>query len=530
MAMHRGYGGEGAQAPYYDEQAAVDDDMTVSLTVPEGATVGSKLTCTAPDGQELRLTVPEGVPAGSTMILTFDPTTKAWRCMAEPAPADEFPEEDAGYSEQLPVQPLPSRQPQTQVPAARQPERQPMATPQRQTPCAPTRNHYTPEKPVGSESSTKARVISGTATVTTSKAVVDPRPVNLSYVPLTGNTFPASHVVTTRILPLTTRNPHPFPVIPGNSSYTPPPQIIQGQSSYTPPPLQVLQGNSFTPLPGMPTIGGYAAPSVVVMQGQGSYTPPPLQVMCDQQRPSFSPLPQVIVPGQHQRPSYTPPPGAVITQDRPSYTAPPLMVAAGGNSSFTPLPVMAGIGGAPAMPSVPAMPSGPIIGGVPPPGVMYGGAGPSSPFGSRAPQYVPQGAAGLVVTAPILPAGASMGQAFGPQLSAGAMHTVSIQHAPTSTYAGPGPVPVQQMPGVPGMQMAQGMPGMQMVQGVPGGFVAPGGLNFVGLTPPQPLKVGDLPQLPDLGNFGLPFGVPGFGPPTPGQFGPGPAPGAPGGH
>ena len=37
--------------------------QSVSVVVPEGATPGTKLPATAPDGQELDLTVPEGVPA-----------------------------------------------------------------------------------------------------------------------------------------------------------------------------------------------------------------------------------------------------------------------------------------------------------------------------------------------------------------------------------------------------------------------------------------------------------------------------------
>merc|ERR1712137_901965 len=61
-----------------------EDALVMTTVVPELAVAGTKLRCTAPDGQELRLTVPEGVPPGSVMTLTLDPVSRQWKCMAEP--------------------------------------------------------------------------------------------------------------------------------------------------------------------------------------------------------------------------------------------------------------------------------------------------------------------------------------------------------------------------------------------------------------------------------------------------------------
>eukprot|EP00443_Scrippsiella_acuminata_P088332 CAMPEP_0115448830 /NCGR_PEP_ID=MMETSP0271-20121206/40688_1 /TAXON_ID=71861 /ORGANISM="Scrippsiella trochoidea, Strain CCMP3099" /LENGTH=156 /DNA_ID=CAMNT_0002874953 /DNA_START=122 /DNA_END=588 /DNA_ORIENTATION=- len=55
-----------------------------TIVVPEGATAGTSLKHTTPDGKELDLAVPPGVPPGSSLILTQDPSTGAWSCVAEP--------------------------------------------------------------------------------------------------------------------------------------------------------------------------------------------------------------------------------------------------------------------------------------------------------------------------------------------------------------------------------------------------------------------------------------------------------------
>merc|ERR1719161_1659912 len=101
-----------------DDQKFTEDPLTMRLTVPDNAAPGTKMTCTAPDGQELRLTIPEGLPPGSTMTLTQDPETKQWRCVAEPAeapPAYEPPPQQepprAVREVQERMEPIPARRP-----------------------------------------------------------------------------------------------------------------------------------------------------------------------------------------------------------------------------------------------------------------------------------------------------------------------------------------------------------------------------------------------------------------------------------
>lgn len=230
----------------------------ITMTVPEGACTGTKLLYNAPDGQELRLTVPEGVGPGSVMTLEQDPTSKVWRCMADPVKStEEEVSEITMLKEHNNESFLP---PPTYVEPSLRVYASGGDTPRvaNMPPATPVMEHHTMA-----------------------------RPVKLSRV----------SVVTD------SRSGHSMQV----PSYTPPPQIagherassftpVPSVPSYTPPVVLVEQRPSYTP------------PPVVLVEQRPSFTPLPHTQVVLEQRPSFVPPQMVATPAMRAAPA------AVLTQ------------------------------------------------------------------------------------------------------------------------------------------------------------------------------------------------------------------------
>lgn len=234
--------------PSQEEERLVEvqAEFTVTLTVPDNATPGTKLQYKAPDGQELRLTVPEGVPPGSIMSLTQDPVSKQWKCMAEPA---DPPPIEQQRSEQSVMQA------HANVPGSCS-----------SVPSAAVASHLQMRQAFAS-------------------------PVNLSYVP--PPVMGVNPQGSTSMLPCpgqmdSSRFNPPRAYIPG------PPSIDQ-QPSYTPPPVMMEQRPSYIPMPEVlpPNPAMQAGP---LMGQTASYVPPPMHVVQQQQQQSPSYVPPVAMP------------------------------------------------------------------------------------------------------------------------------------------------------------------------------------------------------------------------------------------
>merc|ERR1719482_1168373 len=211
--------------------------------VPEGAVPGTKLQCSAPDGQELRLTVPDGVPPGSVMTLTQDPITKGWKCMAEPADNPPSPtnfQQEAQY--QTASAPTISGQVRSAQPAA-------------SAPSVSTVSYTAPASGFSGVSYSGATYTTSEQAYAAGTAYRQPQlqQVNLSYVP------PAAMPMNSSVqaLPL---QPAPgqegsvnftYEVRPNNSSYNPPPAVLieQKRPSYTPPPQPQVMAGAAIPAP-----------------------------------------------------------------------------------------------------------------------------------------------------------------------------------------------------------------------------------------------------------------------------------------
>lgn len=332
------YAQDGLGGQHYDDQqpgTLREEPFTISMTVPEGAAPGTKLQCSAPDGQELRLTVPDGVPPGSVMTLTRDPVSKGWKCMAEPADTPPI------------LQPLP------QEPEVGQ--HLPQANYGQVRSAGPTASYgsnamYPTAAPAVAS---PAKVSHAAAAPTYSSVNYAPpqqmRPVNLSYVP-------PSAVQTSSIQAL--------------------PQVVMHQGGQAPgqPPTYAIDPANFNPPRMMP---GHAHPEAHQSYEvrRPSYTPPPVAIIEQQQQPrqnaSYTPPPVVVL---EQRPSYAPPPQAFLghqmghidtmgpTTRVPMGMMPGMppagMVLPGRTPSYTPPPAMPGpmpMGG-PSITSMPGMP------------------------------------------------------------------------------------------------------------------------------------------------------------------------------
>eukprot|EP00747_Dinoflagellata_sp_TGD_P103014 gnl/TRDRNA2_/TRDRNA2_168831_c2_seq2.p1 gnl/TRDRNA2_/TRDRNA2_168831_c2~~gnl/TRDRNA2_/TRDRNA2_168831_c2_seq2.p1 ORF type:complete len:402 (+),score=68.89 gnl/TRDRNA2_/TRDRNA2_168831_c2_seq2:79-1284(+) len=292
------------EVTHHNAQPEEPQEQKMTMVVPDGATPGTKLSCTAPDGQELRLTVPDGVPPGSVMTLTQDPASKAWKCMAEPVDPDPPP----AYQHQPPPQPTYSQPPpQATYSAPSQPAPAPAPEPHR---------HYVqPGQP-------QHRAVTGTV----SYHGAMPRP---SY-----QQDPMSATTTRQVVYSAAQ---PMPV---NLSYVPPPTMQVGG-----PPQHIL--------PGQQIIRGAGVDSSVRQVYGG---PPPASLTSD---PSLFNPPRQMPYGmpQEQRPSYTPPP---VVQ-RPSYTPPPVMFMPEQKPSYTPAPVYAAPPPGAPMPGAPIPQPAPVM-------------------------------------------------------------------------------------------------------------------------------------------------------------------------
>jgi len=419
--------------------AMEEEPMTVTLVVPEGATPGTKLQHTAPDGQELRLTVPDGVPAGSVMTLTQDPVTKGWKCMAEPS-------EPAAPPAPAPYEPPPAATGPYAGPQTTERVVSYAAVP---TGAPPQITTYLP-----GQAPTVRTMVGGPPGPGMFRGH-QIMPVNLSYVPPPNHTSSVAMApgqVTAGILPAHFNPPRQDPMMP--------PGMILGQRpSYTPPPVMVMeQRPSYTPPP--------------VMQVGG---PPPGQQMDG----TIKAFPQMMMV---QTPSYVPPP--VMVQNSPSYVPPPVMimgppphgmtmVAPGQMMQVHPGQMLPG----PCMATMPTqgqpMPMATQQG--PPPGPPQEGQGPPA---QREP---------------------AQGPPMQPQIQAGPPPGHVMHHLPPGVQyfthpMGSGPVMVQGPPGQPPMVIQhQVMPGGPMAGGTtPGHFLPPG----AHMMPPGHMMPPHMQQMP----------------------------------
>jgi len=455
----------------------------VRMTVPEGALPGTKLQCSAPDGQELRLTVPDGVPPGSVLTLTQDPESKAWKCMAEPA--DEPPSPSpvapsatysappvATYSAAPPVQQDGGRVKRTVM--------QGSATMQG--------GNYMVRDPMNATSTNY--VAPGQGQVIYQRPVAQPMPVNLSYVPPPTYSAPPQHGQPMPMLGSVARMAYPQQqgIMQDPSLFNPQralPDIqmpMGGVPSYTPPPASMVQENrpSYTPLPQVPPPMAYAAPPPPM-----AYAAPP-QVISAMQ-PMMGPMGQTA--------SYVPPPvfaahpgmGMAMPQQA-SYVPPPVMMP-----SISTMPPMGGsVMGLPPMAHPMAGP--PMAQYMGPPSMGQPAATYAAPPPVPGPPLVSQ--YGAPMSMPLM-----MGHMPGPY-----GHPGMPQQAGGSVFAAP-PVPPNIMMGPPPM----GPPGPPMPQmGPPFGQGPPGGMPMMG--PP-----GGMPPMMQMG--GPPQGFPGMPPMGPGPGG-----------
>eukprot|EP00927_Polykrikos_kofoidii_P008288 TRINITY_DN13433_c0_g4_i1.p1 TRINITY_DN13433_c0_g4~~TRINITY_DN13433_c0_g4_i1.p1 ORF type:complete len:583 (+),score=133.73 TRINITY_DN13433_c0_g4_i1:141-1889(+) len=349
------------QQPPHMESGPVAEEQRVSMVVPEGALPGTKLNCSAPDGQELRLTVPEGVPPGSIMTLTQDPVTKQWKCMAEPLDGDGY-NNDVQDQQQLFMDQQQQQQQQQQLLQQQQEQQQHLQQlqqqqQQQQPQSQPGHPQAYSQMTQGSGVVSQAYAqMSQPSTMVSqagqciSRTNYQSMPVNLSYVP------PPSMV--------------------GSSMAMAPGQMVQGVQRYPAAPSSLaVDPEKFNPPRQMPGAPGGAENLTYEYQQRPSYVPPPMSVM--EQRPSWTPLPQVAMPqgmanptmlqttttvqSQHlgqqivvgQSPSYVPPPAmpqvvqnnnsyvpppGAILQSNNSYVPPPAVVLQNTNSSYVPPP------------------------------------------------------------------------------------------------------------------------------------------------------------------------------------------------
>jgi len=296
----------------------------VTIVVPDDATPGTKLECTAPDGQELCLTVPPNVPPGSVMTLTQDLVSRQWRCVAEPA--DNLPpsySQSAWDGEQsgLGLQPESNmRYAENHVaPKLEEPMTFTIVVPQGMSPGM--KLHHTAPDGQDLRLSIPENVSPGSLLTLMQDPVnktwscsAEPADFSMSYA------HSSRHVVD----PHAVTRFHPTGQAPTVTTIT----RVEQQP--------------------MPVSLSYVPPPAVTIEGHPSYQPPPMAMMTQQQRPSYQPPPGAM----HlvQRPSYTPPPVS-IAQQRPSYTPPPGVVATnplvlpnlpqgGGPMTTTPLPLV----------------------------------------------------------------------------------------------------------------------------------------------------------------------------------------------
>lgn len=272
-----------------------EEPLTMTMDVPLGATPGTKLQCNAPDGQELRLTVPEGVPPGSVMTLTQDPLTRQWKCMAEPADAP------------------PTLQPYGGEAFYGGGAGGVTFSPSSEQRYGRVTKSYSPAKII-SDSTSAIAVGSYTGQELLGvggRAMAQPMAVNLSYVP------PAGSFNTPRQQELSYEQSHsytpprgqPGSFVERRQSYTAPTQV----ASYTP----ALQGAvleqrpSYSPGPqvGAPLQG--ATPGVSTIDISTTKVMPQefAQQVVIGQSASYTPPPIVL---QHNGSSYVPPPGAPV--------------------------------------------------------------------------------------------------------------------------------------------------------------------------------------------------------------------------
>jgi len=448
------------EAQDHHVQEPVQEAQEISLTVPDGATPGTKLQCTAPDGQELRLTVPEGVPPGSVMILSQDPVTKAWKCMAEPA--------DAPAPAPAPAAPVPRPQAPPPQPQAQRVSPQPQPQPITSY-AGPQVGSYMSHGPVAAYPG-QGPVLHHTM----HNVMSQPLPVNLSYVP---------------------------PPMAGHTSVS----TLPGQvdpARFNPP--RQDPGMYFPPMhPGM------QRPSHLhpVLDQRPSYTPPPVQTM--EQQPSYVPMPQVFPQqpmmslgfpqtshgmqmGGHRAsmpvldPSLMGTSGKVMMTQTPSYVPPPMPMPQQNNPSWVP-PVAVGAPQAHPVergPSITTLPNGlqqpmmqPVL-GQPPMGFM--GHGPM--MGGMPPQMAyTMPSLGFSQMSHGMPMGGPMG--FPQPLAMPMGHPMMHPHPAMGSSSGPGGQQMMFGPGAPVMAHPQFMMGPPQPMGgmLPHGYGPPPMEGLVGM-------------------------------------------------
>lgn len=433
------------QQEYYGHEEYYEDanePLVVSLVVPEGVAPGAKLQYDAPDGQELRLTVPPGVPPGSVMTLTQDPVTKQWKCMAEPADGQEgMPppqqQEQPPYEDNHAQQHYhPSASPYT-IPASH--DRSIAAQPMPQARAAP----------IPQQASTITTYAAAQAPRIVSKStVVQPLPVNLSYVPP--------------------------PAAASTSMQMAPGQVIlagQQRPSYTPPPVSIVDRPSYTPLP-----QGMQAGQPMPMAAPATLASDPSQFNPPRQ------IPYMVQDGLEQRPSYTPPPilpqiGQPVVGQTASYVPPPMPVIRNSPSYVPP----------PAMPMMPVVQRSPSF--VPPPAaitmappVTYAAPTPDVMGTTTSVTYPAQ--CNSTASVPMDPTSVQFHQHTALGMPASTMGAPMMGTMPGAAYSYTAhqPQPMGIMPsveyGVPGLSMMQ--PQVQQY-----GAPAPPSLGAVGAAPPM---------------------------------------------
>lgn len=285
--------------------------LSMTMVVPDRATAGMKLRCTALDGQELRLTLPEGVPAGSVMTLTQDPESKIWKCMAEPTapemlemPADFYTSPDMVSASMPAAFPRPGlEQPATQP--ALGPGHMPISRNQTMPHGQPGLVNW---NSVGMNGPASSPGMNGPANSLGMNGLATSPPEVHRH-----SATPGSQVGPSRLLPAC----KPMPI---NLSYVPPPAPghVPTRSSLGRGSQQEIRVAARP----QPHRGPTRSPTVAA---------PPATLMTDPAL--FNPPRQYPMGGSvvEQRPSYTPPP--VLERRIPSYTPPPQRPA-----SYTPLP------------------------------------------------------------------------------------------------------------------------------------------------------------------------------------------------
>eukprot|EP00440_Ansanella_granifera_P069695 gb/GFBE01075617.1/.p1 GENE.gb/GFBE01075617.1/~~gb/GFBE01075617.1/.p1 ORF type:complete len:554 (+),score=65.34 gb/GFBE01075617.1/:1-1662(+) len=452
--MHQFPGTQPAEALGSPEPLPVEGVIT--LTVPDGAGPGTKLTYSAPDGQELRLTVPEGVPPGSVMTLTQDAETKQWKCMAEPP--DSMPASpEAPLAQAAAMAPPPATadrvayMPQHPPVAQAYPSQGPMPRPGMPGPGMPA-------------------------------MMAHAMPVNLSYVPppVSGphGMAPAPGQVDPSRFNPPRQDPAIYaqPMLPGRPSQLPP--AMEQRPSYTPPPVSTMeQRPSYIPMPQVlpgPMVHGMTGPMSmdammgapkVIMGQTSSYVPPPMPMV---QPNGASYVPPVAMATTQTGPAMDGQ-GPSITTLPTAQTAAPMQhpgMPAGHQMMTGPTMPMSGYGGMPTamqpMPQLGFTAGQPLhqmaIHGQQGPGMHLGHSGPMSHMQPMQPAMgSAMGPCGIQMMAP-----SGLGPQMHPQpLGGGFMGQPSM-------LGGPGMPPM-------GMMHATG-PALEGVVGHPGMLQAPAGM------------------------------------------------------